>query len=525
MMLHRLIDAAAMRFPDESAVRCEGETLTYQALACQANGLARALLDAGIRKTDRVVVFLGKGLRIPVAFYGVFASGGILVPIDPKSPIDQVVRIIINTGAKFLITENARLPVAQQALRTCLDVTHVIGIDPDANITSTCLPWEAALDLATDKPVDGGVSSSDPAFILHTSGSTGVPKLILHTHSSSMSFVEWAAVEYGLSHRDRLSNHSSHHTCFATFDYFAAARVGATTVILPPSALMMPASLAKMVETERISVWYSVPSALVQLVLRGDLEERDLGNVRWVLFAGEAFPKKYLPSLQRAFPNARFSHVYGSTETNVCTFFHLPEGFTGPLPIGRPCGTSTATVVDDELNTVGRGSIGELLIGGPTLMSGYWGDPEINARVLVRRTTSEKTETVMYRTGDRVRWREDGNLEFFGRSDLQVKIRGHRVELGEVESALLSLDRVKEAAAVASQDGEGALAIRAAVVVGAAQSRELETTQIDLRGKLPSHSIPSEIAILEALPRTPTGKIDRVCLIEKLFPAKGSNDE
>jgi acyl-coenzyme A synthetase/AMP-(fatty) acid ligase len=157
----------------------------------------------------------------------------------------------------------------------------------------------------------------DPSYILHTSGSTGTPKLILHTHRSAMSFVEWAADEYSLTPDDRLSNHSSHHTCFATFDYYVAARVGATTVILTPALLMMPSSLSALLEAERVSVWYSVPTALVQLSLRGDLESRDLRAIRWVLFAGETFPEKHLLRIRHQLPDARFSHVYGSTEVNV----------------------------------------------------------------------------------------------------------------------------------------------------------------------------------------------------------------
>ena len=152
-----------------------------------------------------------------------------------------------------------------------------------------------------------------------------------------MSFVDWAVAEYGITREDRLTNASSHHTCFATFDYYAAARAGATTVILTPSVLMMPGSLAELLERERVSVWYSVPTALVQLSLRGDLESRDLRAMRWVLFAGETFPGKHLHRVMRQIPSARFSHVYGSTEVNVCTYYHLPPAseLAGPLPIGQ----------------------------------------------------------------------------------------------------------------------------------------------------------------------------------------------
>ena len=223
---------------------------------------------------------------------------------------------------------------------------HVIGLDeiegrPDVH----CTPWTEIVERAASdiEFPDVSILDSDPSYVLHTSGSTGVPKLIRHTHATAMSFVDWAPQEYGLTPDDRLSNHSSHHTCFSTFDYYCAARAGAATVILTPGAMKMPVSLSTLMERERLSVWYSVPTALVQLVLRGVLEERDLTALRWILFAGETFPEKHLRRLRELLPGARFSHVYGSTEVNVCTYFHLPEGGLGkhgvpsPLPIGRPC--------------------------------------------------------------------------------------------------------------------------------------------------------------------------------------------
>ncbi len=167
-------------------------------------------------------------------------------------------------------------------------------------------------------------------------------------------------------------------------------------------------------------------------------------------------------------PGARFSHVYGSTEVNVCTYYHLPEAgdFDDPLPIGKACSNSSTLVVDDELRPVPDGEVGELLVRGSTVMSGYWGEPEKNRRVLVRRPSAGELEEVYFRTGDRVRVLDDGNLTFVARADRQVKVRGHRVELEEVETALLSLDPVEEAAAFTVPDGEGSSAIRAAVVVG-----------------------------------------------------------
>lgn len=509
-----MIEEAADRHPEATAIRCGGESLSYEALVRKSHGLAHLLLETGLQRQDRVAVLLGKSLEVPVSFYSVMGAGGTLVPIDPRSPADRVAQILQATQATHLISEAEKSKVVQAAVEHCPDLRHLIGVELEAEVACRSHSWEVAAGLASDRGPEVRVTELDPSYILHTSGSTGMPKLILHTHRSATSFVEWAVGEYRLTAEDRLSNHSPHHTCFATFDYYAAAAVGAATVILTPSVLMMPASLATLIEDEQISVWYSVPAALIQLSLRGDLEARSLVSLRWILFAGEAFPEKHLRRLMQQIPSARFSHVYGSTEVNVCTYYHLPEDgdFVVPLPIGKACSNATVEVVDEDLRTLQPGEVGEFLVRGTTVMEGYWGDPARNRDVLVRRPAAGDIEQVFFRTGDRGRVLEDGNLTFVARADLQVKVRGYRVELGEVEDALLSLDSVEEAAAFTVPDGEGSSSLRAAVVPTEATASPGHKIQAELKSKLPTHAVPTTIVMLDSLPRTPTGKIDRLAL-------------
>ena len=508
-LLNRLAEEAAMRRPAAAAIRCDADTLSYEQLARRANGLARVLVATGLGRGDRVAVWLGKGVDVPVSFHGTFAAGGTLVPIDPKSPLDQVIGIIRSTGATHLVTEPGRREPASQAIRACPSLTHVVGLESDG-ISLPSTPWSAVLEEVRDRPPDVPIVELDPAYILHTSGSTGRPKLILHTHYSAMSFVEWAVSEYGLTGDDRVTNHSSHHTCFATFDFYAAALAAATTVILTPTALMMPGTLSGLLERERVTVWYSVPAALVQLSLRGDLEHRDLRSLRWVLFAGETFPGRHLRRLREQLPTARFSHVYGSTEVNVCTCYHLPgaELPAGALPIGRACWTSSALVLDASMRPVADGEVGDLFVRGSTVMAGYWDDPERNIQALVRRPGEAAIDGVFFRTGDRARVLPDGNLAFVARADRQVKIRGHRVELDEVEGALVSLSIVEEAAAFTVPDGEGSSALHAAVVVGGIDTPTERDLLSELRAVLPPHAVPSHIMFVRSMPRTPTGKVD-----------------
>lgn len=505
-----------MRHPSGLAVRCDDETLSYAELARQANGLARVLVDTGLQRGNRVAVWLPKSVKVPVAFHGTFAAAGTLVPIDPKAPLDQVVRIIRATGATHLVTEPGRRSHVVRALDTCPSITQVVGLDPGEAILPACVPWSAVHAEADDHPPGRPVIELDPAYILHTSGSTGQPKLILHTHYSAMSFVEWAASEYALTSDDRVTNHSSHHTCFATFDYYAAARAAATTVVLTPEVLMMPGSLSALLERERVTVWYSVPAALVQLSLRGDIERRDLRSLRWVVFAGETFPARHLDRLREQLPRARFSHVYGSTEVNVCSFYHLPDGPlpAGALPIGRPCWTSDTLVADSAMQPVGDDETGDLFVRGSTVMSGYWNDSTRSQEVLVRRPDDSAIQGVYFRTGDRARRLPDGNLVFAARSDRQVKIRGHRVELDEVDRALASLASVEEAAVFTVPDGEGSSALHAAVVRRAGDTSTAREMLGQLGDMLAPYAVPSQITFLASIPRTPTGKVDVRALVE-----------
>ena len=524
-LLSRMAGEAAERRPEAPAALCEGRTLTWGELARRANGLARVLVSTGLAKGDRVAVLLEKGLRVPVAFHGTLASGGTLVPIDPRSPLEQAARIVRATGATRLVVEPEKREIVLRLLEVCPDVAHVVGLEGDG-LPRPSVPWGVVDAEATDRPPAVDLIELDPSYVLHTSGSTGLPKLIRHTHHSAMAFVDWAVEEYALGAGDRLANPSSHHTCFATFDHYAAARAGASTVILTPAALLMPASLSSILERERVSVWYSVPTALVQLSLRGELESRDLRSLRWVLFAGETFPGKHLRRIREQLPGARFSHVYGSTEVNVCTYYHLPEGghVEGPLPIGRACSTSATLVVDGEGRPVADGETGELLVRGSTVMSGYWGDPDRNREVLVRRAAPGGLDEVHFRTGDRVRRLADGNLAFVARADRQVKVRGHRVELEEVEAAVLSLPTVEEAAVFTVPDGEGSSAIRAAVVVGPDAPASETEMRAGLRRVLPPQALPTAISVVAAFPRTPTGKVDLAALWASLVGPEGSRD-
>jgi amino acid adenylation domain-containing protein len=463
--------------------------------------LANALRDHGVAVGDRVGLLLEKSPESLVGIYGVLKAGATYVPLDDQAPVPRVAYIARDAAIRCLVTAPPRLEMTRRlrAAGAELDTLIVAGEAETDDDEVRQLGWAGLADYPADAPP----LARDPdrlAYILYTSGSTGEPKGVMLSHRNGRAFVDWAAREVGVGPGDRLSSHAPLFFDLSTFDLFAAAWGGATVVLVPSEASIFPIELVRFIRESKITVWYSVPSILTLLVLRGGLEAGSLDTVRTVLFAGEVFPTKYLRALMDLVPRARFLNLYGPTETNVCTWYEVqPETLTDDaIPIGRAIDGVDLIVEGDDGTPVAAGEVGELLVRGPTVMHGYWGDPERTSRVLHAGT---------YRTGDLVRESGDGELVFLGRRDAQVKTRGYRVELGEVETALYSLPAVLECAVVAIPDDAITNRLKAFVV-----ARE-PLTESDLAGRcrerLPRYMVPDEFELRDSLPKSATGKIDR----------------
>jgi amino acid adenylation domain-containing protein len=509
---HALAQAAA-RFPEQVALRCDGQGLTYAALNQRATSLACLLGDRGVQRGDRVGLYLRKGIDAVVGLYGIMRAGAAYVPLDPFAPTARLTQIIEDCGIRYLVTDTdsaARLRsfVANTSLE-CL-----VGIPAMPGVSIPCIPWSDIRARGAERELESPVERQDLAYILYTSGSTGTPKGIVHTHASALSFAQWAADEYELGPTDRVSNHAPLHFDLSTIDLFAAMLKGATTVVIPEYLSKFPAGLSQLLSDESISVWYSVPYALIQLLEHGHLSMWTLTALRWVLFAGESFPTKHLCRLMARLPRARFSNLYGPTETNVCTYYHVPPVLADvetPIPIGRVCAGMRAIVVDEHGRPVAPGDAGELWVSGPTTMRGYWRRPELDVRSFAAGPKGDDN-TRFYRTGDRVRSLPDGNLRYLGRRDRQVKIRGYRVELDEIEMALLSHAEVREAAVHTVPDGRGSFELSGTVILRPGATLTERHLKQHMAQRLPSHARPVAIAIVSELPRTATGKIHRSAL-------------
>ena len=492
-LLPELLARAAGERPRHPAVVAD-RTLSYRALDDLASRVAGALIRSGVRHGDRVAVCAPKSAGALAALYGVMRAGAAYVPIDPDSPTPRAARIANDCGVAALVGDRERLrrlaPELPQAAVLDLDEVDVLP-PPDA---------------AASSPPSG---PEDLAYVLYTSGSTGIPKGVMLSHRNALSFVSWAVNALQLTGEDRFSCNAPWHFDLSVFDLYACASVAGTVHIAAERGLRLGASTAAFVRERELTVWYSVPSALMQWVTQGGVEAGMLATLRHVVFAGEVFPTPFLRRLRALVPGAALHNWYGPTETNACTAHTIrPEDLLtdDPVPIGRPCDGSPCLVVDERGLAAREG---ELLVGGPGVTAGYWGDPETTARAIVTRPDG----TRWYRTGDLVQTGPGGELRLRGRRDHQVKVRGHRVELGEVESAIYADDRVEEACVVAVPHDRLGRELMAFVVPASGSALRPVDVKRSVASRLPRSMVPARVSVQDGpLPSTSTGKVDRAAL-------------
>lgn len=508
-LIHRAAYEAAEETPDAAVFAMPGATLTFGELVDQASRLALVLTEHGVRRGDRVALYFQKSLESAIAIYAIMQAGAAYVPLDPAAPTERTKAVIQQCGARVLITHKPQQAKVASLLPAGL--TAVIGLDQLDCTTTACVPWSQAMAAPPGPGFVSGASELDLAYIIFTSGSTGVPKGIMHTHRSGLSYSRMAGALYNVSSHDRLASLSPLHFDMSTFDYLCGPQHGAMTMIVPDPYMKLPASLSELVQDEALTIWYSVPFALTQMLLYGAMEDHDLTSLRWVLFGGEPFAPKHLAALTERLPHATFSNVYGPAEVNQCTYYHLPPRWKesdGQPPIGVACANTDVQVVNDDFDAVPTNETGELIVRSPSVMRGYWERHELNARAFLRRRGPGGVKDIWLRTGDLARLNGNGLLSFHGRVDRQVKVRGYRVELDEVEDVLTGNPAVEEASAYPVHVNDTLTVIHAAVTASPGATAVTDALLNDARAKLPSYAVPERLSIVKTFPRTSSGKID-----------------
>ncbi len=514
-LVHSPVSHYAHTTPGHAALSFEGSELSYGELDSRSNQLGNALVSHGLAPGGRVGIFMHKSLELGVAIYGALKAGGVFVPLDPFLPAERLRFIVDDCNIEHIVSANAMSASLKELSNSYTG--RVYGVDADIR-AGTSVSWKQIEEYPDTQP-DVWIIDQDLAYIMYTSGSTGHPKGMMHTHHGSISYARWGAQHVDLTPEDRVASHAPLHFDLSIFDFFSTAQSGATVVLVPEPVTKFAASWSQYIEDERVSVVFTVPFTLIEMLQRGVMEQRDLSSLRWILFGGEPFPPKHLRTLMEKLPDVRFTNVYGPAEAPSCTCYDLPplpQPFDEPVPIGTVSVNSADLIIDDDDQECAIGEPGELCIRSSTLTKGYWNRPDLNASVYLFRESFGPFPHVYFRTGDMVVRHEDGLLRFLGRKDRMVKTRGNRVELDEVEAALATHASVSEAAAFVVPDGHGSKKILAAIKL----SGDTITTTAELTKhagtKLPGYALPQQLFIIDEFPRTSSGKIDRKELISEL---------
>jgi amino acid adenylation domain-containing protein len=504
MNLSTLLSTRAAVAPDEVALVGITRSWTWAEADARVGRLGAALRAAGVQVGDRVGVHLHKSDDGWLAMHAVVRIGAVAVPLDPGAPKARLERICSTMGIRVVVAHDPRRTMVQE-LAEVLDA--VIGLTAAVDGLRTITTAEVE-ELSPVLPAD--MSLDGPAYIITTSGSTGEPKGIVHTHASGLAYARESAELYGLTPSDRVADTAPNHFDQSTFALWSAALAGSTVITMPEPHQRMPASFSERLANEAVTVWYGVPFLLQQLALRGDLDNRDLSALRWVKFGGEVPPPWVIAAICEHAPNATMANIYGPAECNQCSFHHLtaPPLPGEAIPIGVPTPSATMRLAAPDAShpgAVGERTEGEIWVAGPTLMQGYFGLDEVNAARLV-----EHEGVRWYRTGDLGRVDDAGTWWFLGRVDHQVKVRGHRIELEGLEAELESLPGVEHViATVARRDGG-----EDSVVVGVFPAGDYDEGAFreGARSLLPPYALPTHFLTMSGKKFTGSGKLDRGAL-------------
>jgi len=525
--LSELLDYAALRRPDHPAVEDEhGRRINYAELCRRADRLTARLARWGVGRGDRVGLWLPKSLEAVIAIHGVLRMDAAYVPVDPTGPVFRAVNILGASGVKAAVVSADLAPAFRTAWAGPGPRPRLIVVDsrfaessgtedefgPMVGSATPLEPgdaaWPEVMADSAPSPLLPNRAAEDLAYVLFTSGSTGKPKGVMLSHANAFTFLDWCHEALGPWRADdRFASHAPFHFDLSVFDIFASCRNAATLVLIGEALGKDPVGLADFLARKRITTWYSSPSTLSMLTEQAARKGRSIEPPRLVLFAGEVFPIAALRRLRAVWPDAAMWNLYGPTETNVCTAYPIPavipDDRTEAFPIGHVCKPLRARVVDESGRDVVPGQLGELIVAGPGVMRGYFGQPELTDSAFI----VDRDGNRWYRTGDLVRDAGNGCFDFHGRRDRMVKKRGYRIELGEIESALYRHDGVDRAGVVARAEQEG-VSIRAFVALKPSQRKSIIAMKRHCTQYLPNYMIPDTITFLERLPATSTDKVD-----------------
>ena len=495
--LHTRFEKAAAARPEADALLQDGKVVRLGELNRAANRLAHRLRALGVGRGARVPVCARRSPAQAAAILAVLKAGGAYVPLDPGFPTERLAKMLADLRPRVVLIEPALAALLPPSEAT------VVEIEP---------AWDAPAG-----PDDGNpaplAAPDDLAYVMFTSGSTGTPKGVMVSHRAIVNRLQWAQERYPIEPGERVLHNASFGFDIAVWELFGPLAAGAAVVIPREGEHKDPAALARLVRDRSIAVAHFVPS-----MLRPVLETPEIGecrSLRAVFCGGEGMDRDLHDRFFEKLPGRTLAHFYGPTEAAIsCLAWDCaPDLAPGPVPLGRPIANQRVYLLDPTFQPVPIGVPGEIAIGGVGLARGYLERPDLAAERFVPDPVSGEAGARLYRTGDLAKFREDGVLEFLGRTDHQLKVRGYRIEPGEIETALERMPGVRRAVAVARPDGT-AQRLVAYLVADAAAAPDEPAMRAELRRSLPEYMVPAAFVRLDQLPLGPNGKVDRAALPE-----------
>jgi amino acid adenylation domain-containing protein len=501
--ISELFDEQARRRPDGLAVKCEQEQISYRELNEKSNQLARYLQELGVGPEVRVALCLERSIQMVVGLLGILKAGGAYVPIDPTYPDERLNMIVEDSEIRLLVTE------ARLAERCSDRSVKMICLDRDWNNISMRAPED----------FQSQVEPSNAAYVIYTSGSTGRPKGVIVTHGSIHNLFNAVGEHLHFNQDDVWTMFHSYSFDFSVWEIWGALICGGTLVVAPYLVARTPEEFCELVYRESITILSQTPSAFRHFMKVDEVEGagREL-SLRAVVFGGEALESRTLKGWvgRHGDESPQLINMYGITETTVHTTYKriAHEDLMEPSGsvIGRPLTNVRMYVFNERMQPAPVGVVGELYVGGKGVARGYLGREELTAERFVPAPYGNESGARIYKTGDLARYLSNGNIEYLGRRDHQVKLRGYRIELGEIEAALLQHEAIREAVVIAREEAGGDKRLVAYLVSGSGERLAMRDLRVYLREKLPDYMTPSAFVMLEKMPQTANGKLDRQAL-------------
>ncbi|MBX9258979.1 amino acid adenylation domain-containing protein [Desmonostoc muscorum CCALA 125] len=531
--INELFEKQVSETPNNIAVVHEQTKLTYQELNHRANQLAALLRKLGIGKGEFIGIFKDRDINFLIAILAIYKAGGAYVPIDSTYPANRIKYMLSNSEVRFLLTDSSLLNILSDLVEDCSQLSSIICLDSLIN-DRTVLGDRAGLKiynkldfehLPSDniKPIN---DAADPAYMLYTSGSTGLPKGAIVRHDGAINHIYAQFDELQLTEEFCFLQSAPSSTDISVWQFLAPLLIGGKTVIVDVETVAIPDKLFKVLQSEKITVVELVPAlfgGLLEYTSHLEIQERELPHLKWMMVVGEPVSVSWVNKWLQIYPEIKIVNAYGPTEAaDDVTQFIVNQPFgenQRTVPIGKPLANLNLYILDEQMELLPIGAPGEICVSGIGVGPGYWKNQEKTNLSFVpnpfphmRKKLPPNRQDLIYKTGDLGRWMPDGNIEFLGRIDHQVKIRGFRVELGEIETFLNQHPNVRKNVVIVQEDEPGNLLIVAYVVTKIEPVPSISELRNFLKEKLPDHMLPSAFVMLENLPLAPSGKVDRKAL-------------